>query len=223
MRIKSIVVVAMALMLGACATSTNLMVDSISHDGSPTGTYVVESGMPGVPATDLYFQEFISHFRQGLAIKGYRPVEGGKTPDLTISFSYGLGDASTERHTYRTPIYDFVGGQTFNVEDVVVNADGSTSRVVRRMHMPVTVQRVGSELHVSTHTTYSAFATLEARKDGSAVWRTSVRMRTDIPDLRPLMRVMAVAAEPYLGTNTGRAIEVKLRQDDPRLGAVSGN
>ena len=223
MHIKNILVVAMALLLGACATSTNLLVDSISHDGPAGGTYAVESGMPGVPTTDLYFQEFISHFRRGLASKGYRPVEGGKAPDLAISFSYGLGDASTERHTYSTPIYDFVGGQTFNVEDVVVNADGSTSRVVRRVHVPVAVQRVGSELHVSTHTTYTAFAALEARKNGAAVWRTSVRMRTDVADLRPLMRVMAVAAEPYLGTNTGRAIEVKLRPDDPRLGLVSGN
>lgn len=223
MRIQSILAATMALLLGACATSTNLLVDSISHDGPAGGTYAVESGMPGVPTTDLYFREFISHFRQGLASKGYRPVEAGKAPELTMSFSYGLGDASTERHTYSTPVYDLVGGQSLNVDEVVVNPDGSTSRVVRRVYVPSTVQRVGSELHVSTHTTYTAFATLEARKNGAAVWRTSVRMRTDVADLRPLMRVMAVAAEPYLGTNTGRAIEVKLRSDDPRFGAASGN
>ena len=49
------------------------------------------------------------------------------------------------------------------------------------------------------------------------VWKTNVISIGSSNDLRLVMPYMVTAMKPYLGTNTGRKLEVEIVADDPAV------
>lgn len=195
-----------ALSLGACSLAPRITVDSISARDTPT-SYTLRSGMPEVSNNDLYFQEFSKHFKLAMSARGYQEAAPDKA-ELLILFSYGLSSGQTTYQTYTTPIYGLAGGQTMSVVETTNN-----ERTVKEVYIPVQQRVVGRETHISSYTTYNAFAALEARinsdKELAPVWKTTVQTYTPSTDLRSIMPALANAASNYIGTNTGKAIELK--------------
>lgn len=196
----------LAISLSACSITPRITVDSISTRDTPT-SYTLRSGMPEVSGNDLYFQEFSRHFKQAMNSRGYQETDSDKA-DLLVLFSYGLGSGQTTYQTYTTPIYGLTGGQTMSVVETTNNV-----RTVKEVYIPIQQRIVGRETHISSYTTYNAYAALEARinsdKEHAPVWKTTVQMQTPNTDLRGIMPALANAAAKYIGTNTGKVIEVK--------------
>lgn len=200
--------------LSACSSMGNqIIVDSISAGTVSGGSYTLVSGMPDVKTDDLYFQEFSNHFKPALDARGYRPVSQGEKPDITIALAYGLSDGRTNTQSYSTPVYGMVGGQTLNITETTTDNAGASNKTTRQIYVPVSSRIIGRETHVYSYTTYNAFVILEARKitgeESSPLWKTTVQLRTEKSDLRPIIAILANASAPYVGTNTGQAIMVK--------------
>lgn len=207
MRIRTLVLAACTtLLLSACSIGNKITVDSISVKESPA-SYRLLSGMPDTKSNDLYFQEYSRLFRQALASRGYTESTG-ENADIVVFLSYGIGNEQTSYQTYTTPVYGITGGQSYSVVESTNN-----TRTVRDVYIPVQQRIIGRELHTRSYTTYTAYAVLEARtsadQSGEPVWKTTIQMQTDKPELRSIIPKLANAATPYIGTNTGRTIEVK--------------
>lgn len=54
------------------------------------------------------------------------------------------------------------------------------------------------------------------------VWKTNVVSAGSSNDLRLVMPYMVTAMKPYLGTNTGRKIDVEVTEDDPAVQLLRG-
>lgn len=218
MRLLTLLVTTLLLgILAGCATPAKIHVDSISApDADQTGKrFVLLSGDPAVRQQDLYFQEFREYFHRALERQGYQPSAEPGDAEQAIYLSYGLSDGKTSNYMYTTPVYDFIGGDTYTIEETVTDDTGAKTTTRSRIYIPPTSRMVGRDVHVGSYTTYTAFAILESRrvkgdKEGPPLWRTSAHISTESNDLRFLIQHLAAAMEPYIGRNTGRSIEVKL-------------
>jgi hypothetical protein len=59
-------------------------------------------------------------------------------------------------------------------------------------------------------------------KDMTNLWKTSVISSGSSNDLRFIFPVLVAAAMPYIGTNTGRKIEVSLSESDKNVLEIRG-
>jgi hypothetical protein len=88
----------------------------------------------------------------------------------------------------------------------------------------------GSTTHIGTHTVFTRFLFLDAydiatyakEQKMSQVWKTNVVSTGSSDDLRLVVPYMVAAMKPYLGTNTGRRIEVVVPGDDPSVQLLRG-
>lgn len=215
-----ILILLFLLLLTGCATGITVQIDSITGEATPSGMrYVLKSGAEDVREDDLYFVEFSRYFQTVLAEQGYQRVADIKEADLIIFFSYGVADGRTTQHIYSTPVYDWVGSETITHVETK-EEPGGTTRTTRQVYIPSRQRLVGRDIQITNVTTYTSYASLVAKRQDDLksppLWRTFVQGASETNDLRSLMPVLAAAAAPYLGNNTGRAIKLKLREDDPR-------
>jgi hypothetical protein len=208
--------------LTACTHGMTVHVDSISDQTISTGkSYLLKSGMPDVKEDDLYFKEFSSYFHKALANKGFKQVNNKADASIVIYFIYGISDGITHKHVYTTPVYDWLGPDIITYEETKTDPSGKTT-TVSKLRIPETRRVVGREVHVTRYTTFTGYATLVAtQKDNKKrkphLWKTSVQAIAPINDLRRIMPVMAAAAIPYIASNTGQAIVIKIREEDKRV------
>ena len=88
----------------------------------------------------------------------------------------------------------------------------------------------GSTTHIGTNTVFTRFLFLDAydvatylkEKKMNQVWKTNVVSTGSSGDLRLVVPYMVAAMKPYLGTNTGRKIEVEVAADDPSVQLLRG-
>jgi hypothetical protein len=55
------------------------------------------------------------------------------------------------------------------------------------------------------------------------IWKLDVRSSGTLGDLRAVLPAMAFAARNYVGTNTGKAIEIKVKEKKDFKSFLSGN
>ena len=224
-RFNGIFVLLSALLLAGCSSSIPVKVDSIvGSERLPGKSYRWFSGMKKVAPNDLYFREFSRYFRTALKQKGYRE-SGNEDADLAIYFSYGVSPGKTVRYTTSTPLYDWFGGDTIIYVETRNQGDGATSRTARTITTPAYRRMVGVDVNTRSYTLFTSFAILEAKRyrpdsppeKMETLWKTTVSVTSKSNDLRALMPVLAAAALPYLGVDTGAAKIVKIGKDDPVL------
>ncbi len=222
MRIVSAITVMLAALLAGCSSTIPVKVDSITSAGQEAGrSYVWFSGMEGVAQDDLHFREFSRYFRTVLERRGYR--EGSADgADLAIYFSYGVTPGRTVYYTTSTPIYGWFGGDTY----VYVESEGDAGKqTTRTITTPIYRRVVGVDVDTRSYTPFTGFATLVAKRyqpgtgarQMETLWKITVSTTGRSNDLRALMPALALAAEPYIGIDSGAARVVRVKRDDPAL------
>ncbi len=225
MRIVAAVAVLVASLLAVgCSSTIPVKVDSIVSPGNSTDkTYRWYSGMQGVPQDDLYFREFSSYFRSVLKQRGFSESKEDNAA-VAIYFSYGVSPGKRVQYTTSSPIYDWFGGDTI-VYVETKDEGGEATRSTRTITTPVYRRMVGVDVATRSYTLYTSYAVLEAKRYRSGVapkemktlWKTTVSTTARSNDLRTLMPVLATAAAPYIGVDTGVAKIVKIKKNDPEL------
>ncbi len=181
------------------------------------------SGMEGVDLDDLQFQEYAAYIHAMLARKGYILAKSFDQAELAISLYYGVGQPEFSYHSNTE--YGWVGGGTSTVESNTLGSDGSS-------HTSATIHRQPRYEAIGTSTTatkqYPRYLIMVAydmkayreREEFVPVWKTTAVDLGASNDLRHVFPVLAAAAEEYLGTNTGKKINIRLSELDGRVRSV---
>ncbi len=88
----------------------------------------------------------------------------------------------------------------------------------------------GYTTHIDSYTTFFRFIVLDAvdlveynhSEKIIQVWKTTVTSRGSSGDLRRVFPVLMAAATPYIGTNTGKQVDVTLTEGDKAVSEIKG-
>lgn len=220
--------------LSGCATMqpTRFLadVDSLAQtDASAKKRYVLLPGGKGVDAGDLQFHEFAAYIEKILTEKGFVKASAFQDADVAIFLAYAIGDPQTYQYSYSLPTWGQTGVSSANTYGTVSSYGGTATYSGTTTYAP-TYGITGSTTHVGTNTVFTRFLFLDAYdvatylkdKKMSQVWKTNVVSTGSSGDLRLVVPYMVAAMKPYLGTNTGRKIEVVVPADDPSVQLLRG-
>lgn len=220
--------------LSGCAslhpTRFSVSVDSLASPEAKTKKrYVLMPGGKGIDASDLEFQEFSKQVEVVLAEQGFTKVPEFKNADVAIFLAYSIGDPKTYQYTYSVPTWGQTGVSSSRTYGTVSSYGGVGTYSGTTTYTP-TYGITGSTTQIGTNTVYSRFLTLNAYdvptfiKDEKMlqVWKTSVVSTGSSGDLRLVFPYLAAAMSPYVGTNTGRRLELEIPENDPRVQNIRG-
>lgn len=210
---------AVALLLGGGCTITPQLavnIDAIdSGQAVQDARYVLKPVVKGVDESDLHFAEYSRHIDNALQKHGMTRVDSVDEANVQISVNYGI--KSRQRALLRHSVLD----DPFYYE-----------RRCRHRHKGQCLHRYPSRFYdhndwfygprrrqVDVLTSYSVFVSLEARLIDTdtakpVLWTTRARARFAKPDLRVTLPLLLVAAEDFIGVDTGRERTVILRGDE---------
>ncbi len=221
MRQKTLLLI-LVLFLSGCSQSTiNIKLDAINTPdySAEKQSYQLLSGDPETKRDDLYFKEFARLARYALKQAGLQAANSGTSANQKVYFSFGVNSGTTKRQTYSAPIYEYVGGDTITIQERATR-NGSTDTNTTQIYVPYRLQLVGRESRSRKVTTYQSYLRLEGRSNDEQqkqLWMITVETNSGSNDLRMLIPLMLSKAQPYIGKNTGRAIQIKTSADDQQM------
>lgn len=222
-------------LLSGCATMrpTRFLssVDSLARaDATAKKRYILMPGNKNVEVADLQFQEFAAYIDKALAEKGFVKTTTFQEADVAVFLTYAIGDPQTHQYTYSLPTWGQTGVASSHTHGTV-SSYGSMGTYSGTTTYTPTYGVTGSTTHVGSHTTYTRFLVLDAydvathikENKMNQVWKTSAISTGSSNDLRQVVPYMVTAMKPHLGTNTGRKVEVEVREDDPAVQLLRGS
>lgn len=234
MRLKSTFLASLligAALLSGCSTTRFISnVDSLAQANAVAKKrYVLLPGGKGVQADDLQFQEFSAYVERVLTDKGFVKAAAFQDADVAIFLSYAIGDPQTYQYTYSVPTWGQTGVSSSTTYGTV-SSFGSMATYSGTTTYTPTYGITGSTTHVGTDTVFTRFLFLDAydvqtymkEQKMAQVWKTNVISTGSSGDLRLVIPYMVAAMKPYVGTNTGRKIEVAVPANDPTVRTLRG-
>jgi hypothetical protein len=224
---KKWLLLALIMAVSGCTSRFVVQVSAIAEPEIEVASYryVLRNGNLDGNEDDLFFREYSSYFIPILAEKGYQLVDDRESADIEIFLRYAVSEGRTGVNTFTHPVYETIGGNTIDI--VETKTDGSGTTTTRsKVHIPLQTVYVGTVVESRSYTLYTSSAAIEAYKIKPAetiLWKTVMHSTSEYNDLRAIMPIMAVAAEPYLAGNSGAAINIQLKRDDPRILAIQKN
>lgn len=237
MRLKSILLASLlagvALLSGCATVQPTRFVSNIDSFAQPDAAakkrYILLPGGKGVEPGDLQFQEFAAYVEKILSEKGFVKAASFQDADVAIFLAYAIGDPQTYQYTYSIPTWGQTGVSSSNTYGTVSSYGGMATYSATTTYTP-TYGITGSTTHIGTSTLYTRFLSLDAydvqtyvkEKRMAQVWKTDVVSTGSSGDLRLVVPYMVAAMKPYLGTNTGRKVEVEVPANDPAVQVLRG-
>jgi len=219
--------VIMPIVLAFCVCGCSrfvVRVDSITDPAQPEKSlYYIFPGMQGVSPNDLHFKEYTSYLSQAFQSRGFREVEPDSA-QLIIFVAYGIGDPRTVSFQYSVPVFGRTDPGATTITGTTYGATGTSTTFAT-----VTPKRrygvVGTQTYSGTSTTYFRFLILDAidyeafKIDSTlrVLWNTTVTSEGSSGDLREVMPALVAGSAKYIGTNTGKQIEIQLLENDPAI------
>jgi hypothetical protein len=224
---------ALALILSGCqatAPSFNVNVDSISVPASnELKRYILLPNNEGVNVDNLQFQEYAGYVERALTDQGFVKATDFDDANVAIFVGYGIGDPQTNQYTYSIPTWGKTGVSSSNTNSTV-NAYGNTATINSTTTYTPTYGITGSTTGTRVSTTYTRFLFVSAldlnqyKINGQTkqIWKTSVISTGSSGDLRQVLPILVAASKTYLSKNTGKMINVSIKEEDKRVLAVKG-
>ena len=225
----ALTLIGLSLGLFGCASQMTVQVNAISDTklaSAGATRYVLLNGNGEGLENDLFFREFSAYFIPLLKQKGYQQVDTRENADIEIFFRYAVSDGRSGIQTFAHPLYETFGGNVISFTETKTDSSGTTTTTQGTVHVPLQTQYVGTAVESRSYTEYTCSAALEAysinkndEKTGqpAILWKTVMTSTGESNDLRSVMPFMAAAAAPYLAGNSGKAVKIRLKPDDPRV------
>jgi hypothetical protein len=221
---------AMVLLAGCGQTRLLVAVDSLaSSTAKEKHTYILLPGNKDVTWDDLQFQEYALYLIRVLNAHGFVSAQKAEDADVAIVLSYGIGEPQTQQYSYSLPVWGQTGVSSANTYGTATTYGNSTSYSGTTTYTP-TYGVTGYTTQVGSVTNYFRYALVTGYdfklfKESNRqvqLWRTTITSTGSSGDLRQVFPVLIGAAVPYLATNTGKQIAVRLRESDEVVRAVKG-
>ncbi len=232
MRIFFILLSFTLVLTASCAIGPRcfVKVDSISSPkGNSKKTYILLSGIKDVDPTDLQFKEFASYVEKALTLSGYTKAKNFEDAEIAIFLSYGIGDPKEHVYSYSLPVWGQTGVSSSTTYGTITS-HGSYSTYQGTTTYTPSYGIKGYTYHVGSYTTFFRFLILDAvdleeyKQSGKVVevWKTIVTSKGPSGDLRRVFPVLVAAARPFIGTNTGKQVDITLTEQDDRVLEIKG-
>lgn len=222
------------LALTGCAAllpkSVTSNVDGLAApDADDKKAYIILPGQEGVGVGDLQFKEFASYIETVLERKGFKKTASFDTAQIVVFLSYSVGDPQTHNYSYNVPIWGQTGVASSTTYGTVSSFGNSASYSGVTTNRP-TYGVTGYRTQVATETSFTRFVRLEAfdvedyraEKKMTQVWTTRAVSVGASNDLRLVFPYMVVSMWPYIGTNTGKMVEVSIEFEDSSVEDLRG-
>lgn len=227
-----ILIALLSTILSSCATNPYFHVNVNSLQRTDTAGYVSYIILPSetdVGLNDLEFIEYSEYVENALLRKGLSRTYKFDSADIAVFLSYGIGDPERISHSYSLPLWGKTGvaySYTSGSANVVGNSASFTSTTTNIPQYGV----VGSTTHSKTRIEYTRRASLTAfdlrefreTEKEIMLWDTRITSTGSSGDLRRVFPIMIAAASTHIGTDTGKMVLVKLKEDDASLAAIKG-
>jgi hypothetical protein len=229
-RPREIAVLAVALLLGACATTHQVKIDSLAKPNAEEAiSYEIRNRNPLVTEDSLRYQEAANFVRTALSGKGMYEAPPGVSPDLVVDLDYGLGPPQSRRETVSEPVYITIPGQ-IRTERVQVGTDSQGRPIYQTITVqdPPTTEFAGFREYQITVTVYEKYLKLTARENAppvegrppTEVWTVDVISEGESRDLRKHLPVLAAASIDYIGRDSEGQKTVRIKDSDADVAFV---
>jgi hypothetical protein len=235
MRIRFVVLFLAIIVTSGCATmgqpEFHVSVDSLAAPSAQEKrTYLLLPGNQGVTWDDLQFQEYATYVMRVLTAKGFVSAEKAEDADVAIVLSYGIGDPQKEQYSYSLPVWGQTGVSSAYTYGTATAYGNSASYSGTTTYTP-TYGVTGYTSHTGTRVSYFRYAVItgydfkefQKSKKQVQLWNTTVTSTGSSGDLRQVFPILVSASVPYLATNTGRQVPVRLYESDKIVRAVKGD
>ncbi|MEK6263163.1 MAG: hypothetical protein AABP62_31685 [Planctomycetota bacterium] len=227
---------AIVLVCLSCSTAPTVPVfqvrvsSLVDPDRTPGRSYVLLPSAEGIDLEDLQFREFARYVAGALERQGFTRAPDFSKADVAVFLAYGIGDPQLQTYTYTVPVYGQTGGGTSTLNLSTYGAGGYSTTSGTITTLP-RYGPVGSQSVTQSNVTYFRYLFLDAidlrafreSQKVLSVWRTNVTSNGSSGDLRLVLPILVAASEQYIAVNTGKQVEVDLREGDPRVQKVRGH
>jgi hypothetical protein len=226
-RLRSFSSLFAAFLLGGCATTYEVKVDSLTKPTGPSTaqSYRIKSKDPRLGEESLRYREAAEFVKTALAGKGlYEAPDDGRA-DMIVELDYGMASPRTKRETVTVPVYAHVGGGvTYKPVKVTDNRGIESTRNVAVYEEPkeqlVSYQQVEQQV-----TVYEKYITLVARENApgpegrpsNQLWKVQISAEDESKDIRKYLPIMASVSMDYIGTDSTNKKVVNVREDGPNV------
>ena len=167
----------------------------------------------------LEFNSYSRHVEKALRARQLVRVSERETADLVIFLSYGIGAPKKQTESYSIPTFGQTGVNSANTYGSV-SSNGNISATTT--YTP-TFGITGSTTSVNTYDIYDRWVRLSAfqfqANEPKELWRTEVKSTGSTGDLRSVFPLMVFSSLRYIGTDTGKAIRVKMKETNKEFKA----
>jgi hypothetical protein len=216
--------------ISGCGLTYQINVNSINAPNADViKKYILLSGLKDVRLTSLQFREYANYVDKALISRGFIKTDSVRDAKLAIFMRYGIKYLGKDQKTIPFPVWGQTGVSSSTTSGMLsaYGDHGSYHSTTTYLptygitgHIPVTI----------TNETYFSFLKLEAydanefkrSKNLIQLWKTMVSSYTSKGDLREDMPVLVTAVKPYIGSNTGKTIEIKLNENNKAVMEIKG-
>lgn len=201
--------------LSGCAHTEDLQVSAITAKDAPVQykKFVIVSDKNEVVDNDLTFSEFARQVASVLDLQGYVQVKNLDDAQIMVVLTFHISEPQTKTEIVNTPVYPTVGpfypGRFgyypypllgYPVYQPMVHQSIVYKKLVRLQALDA-----------------AAYANQKIIKP---LWDIQITSNNQNGDLRYMFPYMLVAAQPYIGQNTGHSINVSVDDKDPMVAAL---
>lgn len=205
-------------------------IDSINAPGvSVKNKYILLPGVKNVESSDLQFREYASYIDKALAARGFIKADDFKNANVLIFIVYGIGDPEEHQYTYSLPVYGQTGISSSTTSGTLrTQGDYGTYQSTTTYTPQYGI--TGYTTHRGSRITYFRFLVLDAvdldeykgTQKVMPLWKTTATSTGSSGDLREVFPVLVAASVPYIGTNTGKKINISIRENDKQVIEIKG-
>lgn len=222
--------VAAGLLLGGCATTHELKVDSLAKpDAEASISYEIKNRNPLVADDSLRYKEAASMVKTALSGKGLYEAPPNTKADMVVDLDYGVGPPQTKRETISEPVYITLPGQ-IRTERVQVGTDSQGRPIYQTITVqdPPTTEFAGFREYIVTIIVYEKYLKLSARENKEAVegrppseiWTVDVTSEGESRDIRKSLPVLVAASIDYIGKDTQGQKTIRIKDSSSDIAFV---
>ena len=161
------------------------------------------------------YKELSQYVKKVLISNGYKEAADAETADVVIFFGYGIGEPKSAQVNVPIPVFGRTGvanafttgtsfGNSYNASTTITPSYGITG-VMNLTETETTYQRWLRLSGVDPQSLRSPSAPIE-------MWKVEVKSEGLSGDLRYILPFMAYASKAYIGSSSGKQIEVTTKE-----------